>query len=340
MHKYFLPVARLLSSPHRHYLSLLLLLAVLGMGHSASAAVTLSDFKIDGSTTAKLYMTNSNSRKCIFTLKFTQGNNEGGYPNSVRIYKTDWANHSDEEITGTSISKVSDWTYSGSSRSCIVTGEVTVSTFTFLYGDGHKALKAVLPASGSIARAESGKVTFSMVYNPSNPPAITLTNFTIDNRTSININSSSKLVTCRITLSKDPGYTDEFEVRIRGNNSGPIIASPSTNSYNWTWNTAGTLREYSFTHSFYISTADVPPATTGLVVHAVSPNNYLLGASTNTVFLVRVADPIPCISDAYLQNVNSFSGTKSSGLLCTSAGPSPRLWLMATSLYGPVPQLP
>ncbi len=289
------------------------------LGNKAMAQVSLSDFKVDDATAIKVYTTVSTRRQATFTVKLSRPSTSSDNP-SIRVNLVGGrSGFPEQEVNGgTTITSQTPWTFStGSNLVSTVTGRIYADYDGVRYGN-YSSLQAVTICCGSFNPvSRSNLVSISVITNPTIPAAITITNFTVDNATSVNINSSSRTVTYRLTLSKDPGYTDEFVVNVRGANSSnalsPVVSQATFQTQSSGWSVSGTQRVYSVTRSFPLSVADVGANDVRLVVQAVSPQNFLLGVGANTVALNRVVNPIPCISDVYVQNVSSFSGTKSSG---------------------------
>ena len=300
------------SRPGRCYSLLLVLAALLG-SHQASAQSSLSNFTIDNASSAKMYTTTSTTRRAVFSVRFTRPISGTGFaddPYQTRIYRVGGGSFPEGQITG-NVTAISNWSYSGNTMFCTATGTVDISYSSTFYSGTYTGLQATYVTGGVITpSARSNTVSFSFVSNPSIPAAITLTNFRVDNATSVNLNSASKSVICSVALSKDPGYTDEFTVAV-GGNTGTLFTSTQTSSSAWTL--SGTQKICTLSWSATMSTSDFPASSTNLVVVA-NASPYRIGTGSNSVAINRVADPpsIPCVSDVYVQNV-SFSGTKNSG---------------------------
>jgi len=296
----------------RPYFSLLLGFMTILFGHKAYAQVTLSEFKVDGATSIKVYTTVNTPRLATFTVKLTRPFSSIDNP-SVRVNLIGGLGGSEQEIIGgITITSQTSWTGNGSNQSSTVTGRMPADKFAVFSGYYTGVQAVALPGGSSTLLARSNAIPIIIIANPTNPPAITLTNFTVDNATSININENHRTVTYRVTLSKDPGYTDEFTIRVGGANGGLVIPDTYFLTQNNGWTVSGNQRVYSVVKSFDISTGIVGPSATQLIAQAIS-GAFLIGASTNMVILNRVATPIPCISDVYLQNITSLVGTKSAG---------------------------
>ncbi|GAB3730753.1 hypothetical protein GCM10027594_12790 [Hymenobacter agri] len=293
---------------------LLALTALLG-SRPAQGQITLSNFKIDNSTSFKFYTTTAASRTATFTVQASRPISSGDIPN-VRIFLV---GYNPEQWITTTTTGFPSWTYNSNGTAMIAT---ITGSFQLSYaatGGGLYTGLQIANMVGINTGSRSSIIPITFISNPNT--AITLSNFRISDPTtnpnnglSVNVNSVPRTVTASVSLSKDPGYTDEFAVQVRGNNTG-LISSTTTSSSAWTLTSAG-QKTCTVSWSFSVSTANVPIANTQFTTVATSavPTGYLLGTGTSTVAINRVADPpsTPCISDVFVQNV-TFSGNKASG---------------------------
>lgn len=306
------------------FLLLLWLVALLFRQAAYAQSVTLSDFKIDDSTNpVKVYGSVSASRDAKFTAKATSSSY--AMPNlNVTIQRTGSAGQSIvPNVFGTSYSNVVQ-TWNGQAYVGVVTieGTVRIDNATALYG-GYNALRAVNTSGGSVT-SSSSSISMQYIADPTAPPAIAITNFTINNQSTVDISATPKTVTYRLTLSKDPGYTDGFTVLLRGVSSSGPASAPINSTYFYApgggvtagWTKSGGQLVFSVAVQFNLSTADVGASDVRLVAHASSSQNYLIGSSSNASTLGYVAlnrISVPCISDVFLQNTTSLTGTITSG---------------------------
>ncbi|MDB5267499.1 MAG: hypothetical protein JWP58_539 [Hymenobacter sp.] len=307
--------ARFLRRPQAHGPALLLALVALLGSQRAQAQVTLSEFKIDNATAVKFYTTSNTTRTANFTVKASRPISSVDIPN-IRIYLV---GYNPENQLSAAVSMTGNWSYNNTGTAMVAT---YTGSFQLIYattGFGNYTGLQAINFVGINAGNRSSVIPITYISNPNT--AITLTNYRINDPTtspnnglSVNVNSVSRNVTASVTLSKDAGYTDEFLLRIGGNNAAGITTTYQTVSSAWTLNSTG-QKTCSVSWPFSVSTSNVAVQNTQLLIQAVtSSSGLLLGTGTSTVAINRLADPpsTPCISDVFLQNV-TFTGTKSSG---------------------------
>ncbi len=308
-----------------HYFALLLLLMVALGSHSARAQnfppTTLTNFTIDGSTSATWYISNSAGavRRSDFSVILTKYVGSRDDPYQINIYRVG-GNQAQNTFLPITTRNVSGPTPVGSSVSYVITGTIDITSNNLFFG-GYTGLKVVLNPFGLQTYPSSNTITFTLNDNPSNPSAASLSNFSLDNATSISLSSTPRVVTARVTLTRDPGLADNFWVRIGGNNRGLVIQNSYTNTQGTAcqvpstgWALVNGKRRCSLTWTFSVSSNDVSSVSNALVVQATTTNvggGFLLANDGNPVALSVVT--VPCQSDVFVQNVLGFSGTKNSG---------------------------
>jgi hypothetical protein len=305
----------------RLYFFLPLCLALVLEAQQANAQITFSEFKVDNATAINVYSGMNTSRQATFSVKLTRPTSSGA--NYLPAIKLVGGSFPEADARGVSMTQ-SSWNFGSSSSEMVstVTGRFNVD-----YGDVnnriHTGIQAV--SSNTFSPGRSGTVTITEVTPPEygQKPPVTITSFTVDGAKSLAISPTAKTVTYSLGLSKDPGYTDEFVVSIRGNSGAATLFSPPITSAgaitaSSVWPLTGTKRVGTITKSFQISTQDITNGDNNLAAVATSLNGVTLTltprfSSTQTTAIALTQTAPACISDVYVQNTSSLNGTTSAG---------------------------